>query len=68
MNEFDLKVESAKLKLSYDIAPAGFEPASPDPESGRIDRYPTGLRYHLKREIYQNFGQAISRAIKLHWI
>lgn len=25
------------------VAPAGFEPASPDPESGRIDHYPTGL-------------------------
>ena len=29
------------------VAPAGFEPASPDPESGRIDRYPTGLRKQL---------------------
>ena len=30
-------------KAQKPVAPAGFEPASPDPESGRIDRYPTGL-------------------------
>lgn len=42
------------------VAPAGFEPASPDPESGRIDRYPTGLQINLTLRIYQNFGAVTS--------
>ncbi len=37
------------------VAPAGFEPASPDPESGRIDHYPTGLHFLTFTKIYQTF-------------
>ena len=41
-----LKIEWKKvIKKQNKVAPSGFEPESSDPESDRIDRYPTGLRF-----------------------
>lgn len=37
----DLVMKRAYKEFS--VAPSGFEPESSDPESDRIDRYPTGL-------------------------
>ena len=42
------------------IAPPGFEPGSRDPESRRIDHYPTGLRSSIDVRRYKDFANPMA--------